>query len=173
MVDLTGRGARMREGQPQGEGSARLRRLSPLSLSFSLSRSLFPYSLLSAVRHERLRGAFVWGEAAFQKARSAPCVCFIGETLLPKPEGIARGGSPLPANADLSLQKYENTVPRSISACFGAIYLLGIRLLSGRLTDSFLQRFVGRNDAGRFRELVQPCQQTGVFAVLEQIKLRI
>ena len=40
------RGANAR-GTTQERGEALLRRLSPLSLRFSLSRSLFPYSLLS------------------------------------------------------------------------------------------------------------------------------
>ena len=46
---FTGRGARMRGEEPQGEGSLRKLR-SPLSLRFSPSRSLIPYPLLSGAR---------------------------------------------------------------------------------------------------------------------------
>ena len=51
MFILTGRGARMRGEEPQGVGrSLPAVTHSPLSLRFSPSRSLFPYSLLSKLR---------------------------------------------------------------------------------------------------------------------------
>ena len=74
MFIITGRGARMRGEEPQGEGrSLPAVTHSPLSLRFSPSRSLIPYSLLSKFRSafvDGILGALFWGEVSFRFSES-------------------------------------------------------------------------------------------------------